>query len=75
MILTDVRNYLRSCGRADLRDIAIHVDTDTVVVRGIVEKLIIKGLVERVVSNPACGTTCCSCDLATVDVYAWVGTA
>ena len=72
MILSDVRDYLRDRGQATLGDIALHFDTDSQAVRGMLDVWVRKGRVERTTLMPACGSSCSKCDMATTEIYRWL---
>ncbi|OGT90451.1 MAG: sugar metabolism transcriptional regulator [Gammaproteobacteria bacterium RIFOXYA12_FULL_61_12] len=71
MILSQLRDYLKTNRRAALADMAIRFDADPGALRGMLERLMAKGLVERLPQGTACGGGCCKCDSATVEIYAW----
>ncbi|MEN8168308.1 MAG: FeoC-like transcriptional regulator [Pseudomonadota bacterium] len=73
MILSDIKHYLAERGQATLADIALHCDADPDAVRGMLEQWIRKGKVERRMASDSCGSNCCSCDPATVEIYVWLG--
>lgn len=72
MILADLRDYLQSHRRASLIDMANRFDVDPDALRGMLEKWLAKGRVEKLPSSGECGTSCCKCDAAVTEVYAWV---
>lgn len=73
MILSDLRDYLKTHRRASLADMALHFDRDPDALRGMLGKWVAKGRVERLPGGRACGSGCCRCDPATTEVYEWKG--
>jgi len=71
MILADLRHYLQQRGQASLADMALHFDTTPDALRGMLDLWVRKGRVRRQSASSACGTGCCKCDPATVDIYCW----
>ena len=71
MLLTDVKSYLTTRGRASLDDLAMHFTVDTDAMRGVVETWIAKGRARRVSDKLPC-KTCGKCESATTEVYEWV---
>lgn len=71
MILSDVRDYLKQRGQCSLSDIALHFNTDTETIRGMLDIWIKKGKVEKRSATSACGTSCQSCDPASTEIYFW----
>ncbi|MCB2106170.1 MAG: FeoC-like transcriptional regulator [Rhodobacteraceae bacterium] len=72
MLLTDIRDYLKTHKRASLDDIVRHFDVAPDAARGLVETWIAKGKVRCLSDRLPCGT-CGKCDSATVDIYEWAG--
>ena len=73
MILSEVRDYLRTHHRAALSDLALRFGTDPAALRGMLDKWIAKGRVEKLPSGTACGGGCCKCDPETIEIYEWKG--
>lgn len=73
MILSQIKRYLAERGQATLADIALHCDAEPDAVRGMLEHWIRKGKVERCMASDFCGSSCGSCDPATVEIYFWLG--
>ncbi len=69
MILSDLRHYLKEHKSVALRDLILHFDTDAQALRGMLQLLISKGKVRQVVTNQACGTSCCKCDSTLTEIY------
>ncbi|OOZ37607.1 FeoC-like transcriptional regulator [Solemya velesiana gill symbiont] len=72
MILSDIRQYLLQRGHASLSDIATHFDSNPDAVRGMLETWIRKGKVRKRLANSDCGSSCCQCDAAAVEIYEWI---
>lgn len=72
MILTDVRDYLKSRGQAPLRDMAITFGMDQNALRPLIEHWITKGKVKKLPQGTACGGGCSSCTPETIEMYSWV---
>lgn len=72
MILTRLSQYLRLNGRASLDDMAIALDASPDALRAMLATLQRKGRVQRLPPpKSACGTSCCECEHARVELYAW----
>ncbi|MBU0501355.1 MAG: FeoC-like transcriptional regulator [Gammaproteobacteria bacterium] len=71
MILSQLRDYLKTHHRAALIDLAHHFDADPSALRPMLERLMAKGQVERLPEGTACGGGCCKCDAASIEIYAW----
>ncbi len=72
MILSDIKKYLQSHGRAALADIAMHFDADPDAVRGMLEVWERKGKVKKSFVSASCGEECKQCDTSAVEIYHWV---
>ena len=73
MILAELRDYLKSNGRAALIDMAHRFDTDPDALRGMLQKWVAKGQVEKLPQGTACGGGCCKCDPSSTEIYEWKG--
>ena len=71
MILSEVRDYVRSRGQASLAEIALHFDADPEAVRGMLEVWVRKGQVARRAATASCGSSCSQCDPASTELYLW----
>ena len=70
MILSEVRDYVRSRQQVTLHDVALHFDIDHEVARGMLEFWVKKDRISKTV-NTACSGTC-SCDAAqAAESYTW----
>lgn len=72
MILSDVRSYLKQQRRVALKDMALHFNVDADALRGMLGLWITKGQVKKLPAGTACGSGCCQCDPALVEIYEWV---
>ncbi len=72
MILSELKNYLRHKKRVSLNDLAVHFDIDADALRGMLGKWISKGKVKRLPVDSSCGSSCCKCDPAMIELYEWV---
>jgi len=73
LILSQIKGYLEQRGQASLADIALHFDSKPDAVRGMLEIWIRKGKVRKHQLNSACGSSCCTCDSDTTEIYEWIG--
>ena len=71
MILTDIRDYLKSKGQAPLRDMALEFNMDQDALRPLLEQWISKGKVEKLPQGTECGG-CHSCEPVTIEIYQWL---
>jgi hypothetical protein len=72
VILTDLRDYLRTHHHVTLADVANRFDLDADAARGMLGQWVARGRVVRVAMPAACGLGCARCALAEVEAYAWV---
>lgn len=73
MILSELRDYMKTHGRVALMDMANRFDTEPEALRGMLDKWVAKGKVEKLPQDGECGKGCCSCDSATAEIYEWKG--
>jgi putative ferrous iron transport protein C len=73
MMLSELRSYLRQQQRVALKDMATQFDIDTGALQGMLDKWISKGYVRKLPAGTACGSGCCQCDPALIELYEWVG--
>ena len=73
MILSELRDYLKSHRRATLIDMAHRFNSDPDALRGMLEKWVAKGKVEKLSEAATCNNGCCKCDPAATEVYEWRG--
>jgi hypothetical protein len=71
MILSEIRDYLRTHRRAALSDMALRFDTDPDALRGMLDKWIAKGRVEKLPAGTPCESGCCRCDPNQTEIYQW----
>lgn len=71
MILSELRDYLRTHRRAALSDMALHLGTEPDALRGMLDKWIAKGKVQRLPSGTPCDGGCCQCDPNTTEIHEW----
>ena len=70
MILSEIRDYIRTRQQATLRDVALHFDIDHDVARGMLEFWVKKNRIRKTVSSACSGS--CSCDAAQeTESYSW----
>lgn len=72
MILSELRSYLKEQRRVALIDLANHFGVETDALRGMLGKWISKGNLRKLPSGTACGSGCCKCDPAMIELYEWV---
>jgi putative ferrous iron transport protein C len=72
MILTEVRDYVRSRGQVALRDLALHFDMEEQAMRGVLEHWERKGKLEKMPPGTGC-SGCSGCAPETVEIYRWAG--
>ena len=73
MILSELRDYIRTNRRVTLTDMACRFDRDPDAVRGMVEKWVAKGKVAKVSGGTRCGNTCTGCAPRIEEIYEWRG--
>lgn len=72
MILSELRDYLKTHRKVALRDLVNHFGVDADALRGMLGKWIGKGQVRKMAQTASCGTSCCKCDPALTELYEWV---
>lgn len=72
MILSDLRDYLKTHRRVALQDMAYRFDTEPDALRGMLQKWISKGRIRKLPTGTACGGGCCKCDSGSIELYEWV---
>ncbi len=72
MILTDLKNYIKTRQQVSLKDIALHFDVEPETAKGMLDFLVKKGRIS-LRSNPlSCASGCSSCSEAeNSDIYIW----
>lgn len=71
MILSEVRQYIKTQRRVTLHDLMLHFDMDAQALSGMLTLLVAKGKLEKKSPTNACGTGCCKCDSALIEIYEW----
>ena len=71
MILLDVGHYVREHRQVTLNQIALHVNAQPDVVRGMLEVWIKKGKISKQAMAASCGSRCQKCDMADTEIYTW----
>ena len=71
MILSEIRDYLQERGQVSLQELALHFDSDSDALRGMLAHWIRKGQVSRHSTAASCGSRCTQCDPASVEFYVW----
>nr|VFJ57034.1 MAG: FeoC like transcriptional regulator [Candidatus Kentron sp. FW]VFJ63848.1 MAG: FeoC like transcriptional regulator [Candidatus Kentron sp. FW] len=73
MILSELREYLRSNSRAAIIDMAYHFETEPDAIRGMLEHWIRKGKVRKLPEGTGCSDNCHECAPENVEIYEWAG--
>jgi hypothetical protein len=73
MILSELRDYLKTHQRSALIDMAYRFDIDPDALRGMLEKWVAKGRVVKLPQGSLCSGGCRKCDPATTELYEWKG--
>lgn len=71
MILSDVKNYVKTRQQASLSDISLHFDVDTEVARGLLEFWINKGRIKKYGNELVCGSACSCSQKDSSELYEW----
>lgn len=71
MILTRLHDYLQLHGRANVPDLAHHLQASPTAVQGMLEALERKGVVRRTDMTDGCGG-CTKCSPGSAHFYEWV---
>lgn len=73
MIVTQVRDYLKSRGQASLRDMALEFGMDQDALRPVVEQWVQKGKAAKLPVGSSCAGGCSACEPETIELYQWLG--
>lgn len=73
MILSELRDYIRTKNSVTLHELMIHFDVDANALRGMLAKWVKKGKLQQRAANENCGTGCCQCDPTLTELYEWLG--
>ena len=71
MILSELRDYLKTHHRAALIDMAHRFEIDPEALRGMLDKWVAKGRVIKLPAQTVCDSGCGKCDQASVEIYEW----
>lgn len=71
MSLSRIKAYLQARQQASLEDIALHLNSPTEAVRGMLDIWVRKGRIECCQVSEACGSTCQKCDSTSLEIYRW----
>ncbi len=71
MDLIQVKQYLRERKIVPLRDMALHFRVEVDTLRPLLETWVRKGKVRKLPGSTAACKGCCTCDPATIELYAW----
>ena len=71
MILTEVRDYIRSRGQVALRDLALHFDMEEQAMRGVLEHWERKGRILRLPKGTSCAG-CSACSPEDIEIVIWL---
>jgi len=70
MILSELKNYVKSRRQVSLRDLVLHFDAEPEAIRGMLEFWISKGRISKQVSEVSCGG--CACSISEErEIYIW----
>ena len=72
-MLSELRAYLQTHGRAPIADIALHLQMEPDAVRGMLDKWIRKGQVVKLEDSGGCNSGCNKCDPQALEAYEWRG--
>lgn len=71
MILSDIRNYVKSRGQVTLNDIAIHFDSESSAMEGMLQRWVDKGIIEKKRLTSSCGEGCQQCGVSDSLMFVW----
>ncbi len=71
MILSDLKNYVKSRRQVSLRDAALHFDVEPEAIRGMLEFWINKGKISKHSSDAACAGGCACSIKDDQEMYVW----
>ncbi len=71
MILSDIRQYIKTQRSVTLRDLMNHFGVEADALRGMLSLLVSKGKIDKKSATSDCGTGCCKCDITLVEIYEW----
>ncbi len=71
MILSDLKNYVKSRRQVSLRDAALHFDVEPEAIRGMLEFWVSKGKISKHVNDAGCGGDCACSFKEDQELYVW----
>lgn len=71
MILSDLKNYVKSRRQVSLRDVALHFDVEPEAIGGMLAFWVSKGKISRYSNPQACGGGCACSFQAERELYMW----
>jgi len=72
MILSELKNYVKSRRQVSLKDAALHFDVDPDAIRGMLEFWVSKGKISKHGNDAACAVGCASCSFKEdPEMYIW----
>lgn len=72
MILSDIRDYVKSRGQVTLNDIATHFDSEPSAIEGMLQRWLDKGIIEKKRLTSSCGEGCKQCGVSDSSLFVWV---
>ncbi len=71
MILSDLKNYVKSRRQVSLKDAALHFDVEPEAIRGMLEFWVCKGKINKYSSDAACAGGCACSFKEDQELYVW----
>lgn len=72
MLLTEIKNYIRSNQILSLFDISKQFNVEPQVLRDMLDILVRKGQIRRCLKDSKCGTQCNQCSALFTEIYQWI---
>ena len=71
MILSELKNYVKSRGQVSLKDAALHFDVEADAIRGMLDFWVSKGKVSKRSNDAACAGGCACSFKEDQEMYVW----
>jgi len=71
MILSDLKDYVKSRRQVSLRDAALHFDVEPEAIRGMLEFWVSKGKISKYSNQAVCGDGCACSYREDQELYVW----
>lgn len=71
MILTEIKQYLKSNRSASLTDLSVRFHVEPDAMRGMLDQWIKKGRIKKLPEGSGCSNCCANCNSGHLEIYEW----